>query len=60
MPDADQARLEGLSAAAPEVAAAPAATGAGALAHAAPARGAAPQAPVLPRHREAVGRFFEP
>jgi hypothetical protein len=60
MPAADQARLEGLSAAAPEVPAAPAATGGGVLAHAAAARGAAPQAPVLPRHRETVGRFFEP
>ena len=60
MPSADQARLEGLSIAAPDVSAAPTATGAGALAHAAAARGAAPQAPVLPRHREAVERFFEP
>ena len=60
LPAADQARLEGLSAAAPEVADTPAPVTSGALLDtAAPARGGAPQAPILPRHRETVTRFFK-
>ncbi len=57
-PAADTARLAGLSAAAPEVPAAPTAVNPGALGPAAAPRGAVPQAPLLPRHREAVARFF--
>lgn len=60
MPTADQARLEGLSATAPEVADTPAPATSGALPDtAAPASGGAPQAPILPRHRETVTRFFK-
>jgi len=60
LPAADQARLEGLSAAAPEVADTPAPATSGALLDtAAPTRGGAPQAPILPRHRETVTRFFK-
>jgi hypothetical protein len=59
LPGLEQTRLEGVSAAAPTV---PERTGpapAGALAEAAAARGAAPpQSAVLPRHREAVKRYF--
>ena len=60
MPAADQARLEGLSAVAPEVADTPAPATSGALLEtAAPASGGSPQAPILPRHRETVTRFFK-
>ena len=60
MPRADEARLEGLSAAVPDVPDAPAATAAGALSTHAAAQGTTPQVIVLPRHRETVARFFEP
>ena len=59
LPAADQARLEGLSATAPEVADTPAPATTGALNASAPASGGAPQAPILPRHRETVTRFFK-
>jgi hypothetical protein len=59
LPAADQTRLEGVSAAAPDVPGHAAATTAGALGETAPPQGSAPQAPILPRHRETVARFFE-
>ncbi len=60
LPDADPARLEGISAAAPEIADTPALVTPGALVEVGgPPSGGAPQAPILPRHREAVTRFFQ-
>ena len=58
MPGADQARLEGVSAAAPTVAGAAAPAAPGALTAEGAARGVTPQAVVLPRHKETVKRFF--
>jgi hypothetical protein len=57
-PDPKQARLEGVSAAAPEVSSTAAAVSSGALATESSAHGATPQAIILPRHKEAVKRFF--
>ena len=54
-----QAQLQGVSASAPEVPDTPAPVTAGALETATPSKGGAPQAPILPRHRETVTRFFE-
>ncbi len=58
-PPFDRARLEGLSAAAPDVSERPAVTRAGALGEAGEARGGSSRAPILPRHRQTVARFFE-
>lgn len=58
MPGLDESRLEGLSASAPEVPEAAAGGSPGALGAAGAARGSSPQAVILPRHREAVKRFF--
>ena len=59
LPALEQSRLEGVSAAAPQVEPTPAAITAGALNGAPPAQGGIQQAPILPRHRETVKRFFE-
>jgi hypothetical protein len=57
-PDPKQARLEGISTAAPEVSSSAAAVTSGALATENAAHGATPQTVILPRHKEAVKRFF--
>jgi len=57
-PDPKQAKLEGVSAAAPEVSSAAAAVTSGALATDHAAHGTTPQNIILPRHKEAVKRFF--
>jgi hypothetical protein len=57
-PDPKQAKLEGVSAGAPEVSSAAAAVTSGALATDNAAHGATPQNIILPRHKEAVKRFF--
>ena len=59
LPGLDQSRLQGLSAASPEVPAAAAGTSPGALATEGAANGSTAQAVILPRHREAVKRFFQ-
>lgn len=58
LPDVERSHLQGLSAAAPDVPAAAAGVSPGALGTEGAARGATPQTVVLPRHREAVKRFF--
>jgi hypothetical protein len=58
LPDVERSHLQGLSAAAPELPAAAAGVSPGALGTEGAARGATPQTVVLPRHREAVKRFF--
>jgi hypothetical protein len=58
LPDVKQSQLQGLSSSAPEVSAGTAAVVPGALGASGKAFGATPQALVLPRHREAVKRFF--
>ena len=57
-PDPKQAKLEGVSAAAPEVSSTAAAVSAGALSTEAATPGSTPQTIILPRHKEAVKRFF--
>jgi hypothetical protein len=57
-PDPKQAKLEGVSAAAPEVSATAAAVASGALTTEGSARGVTPQTVILPRHKESVKRFF--
>lgn len=58
LPSLEESRLQGLSASAPEVPQAAAAAAVGALAAGGAAGGTTPQGAVLPRHREAVKKYF--
>ncbi len=58
LPRLEQSRLDGVSAAAPEVSETAASVTPGALGAEGAARGTTPQAVILPRHRETVKRFF--